>query len=144
MNNKVEKVLEHFYESDVILVQHDAIVINENNKIIYESFAKHRKVKTGIIKNLIKNSYHGCCIAFKKELKKQILPIPNNIYLHDTWIGIIAELNGKTQFLDENLIKYRRHLENVSSFKHLPLRKMINNRINYAKELLKYIKDRKK
>ncbi len=144
MDNKIEKVLEYFYNSDVILVQHDAIIIDENNQILYESFAKHRKVKKGIIKNLIKNSYHGCCIAFKKELKKEILPIPNNIYLHDAWIGLIAELNGNTQFLEEKLIKYRRHLGNASSFRHLPLKEMIKNRVNYTKELLKYIKDRKK
>lgn len=144
LENKIEKVLEYFYKSNAVLIQHDAIVIDENENILYNSFAEHRKVKTGIIKNLIKNSYHGCCIAFKKELKNEILPIPDNIYLHDAWIGLIAEQNGKTKFIDEKLIKYRRHLENASSFKHLPLRKMIKNRINYAKELLKYIKDRKK
>lgn len=144
LDNKIEKVLESFYKSDAILIQHDAIVIDENEDILYNSFAEHRKVKTGIIKNLIKNSYHGCCIAFKNELKNEILPIPDNVYLHDAWIGMIAEQNGKTKFIDEKLIKYRRHLENASSFRHLPLGKMIKNRINYAKELLKYIKDRKK
>lgn len=144
LDNKIDKTLEHFYKSDAILIQHDAVVIDENQNILYNSFAEHRKVKTGIIKNLIKNSYHGCCIAFKKELKNEILPIPNNIYLHDAWIGLIAELNGNTKFINEKLIKYRRHLENTSSFRHLPLKEMIKNRVNYTKELLKYIKDRKK
>ena len=101
MENKVEKVLECFNNNNYILIQHDAVVVDENDKVIYESFAEHRKVKTGVIKNLIKNSYHGCCIAFRKELIKEILPIPDNVYLHDEWIGIVAELNGKTYFLDE-------------------------------------------
>lgn len=144
MENKVEKVLECFNNNNYILIQHDAVVVDENDKVIYESFAEHRKVKTGVIKNLIKNSYHGCCIAFRKELIKEILPIPDNVYLHDEWIGIVAELNGKTYFLDEKLIKYRRHSENTSSFKHLPVKEMFLNRVNYTKEIYKYNKNQEK
>ncbi len=144
MPNKVKKVLEVLEKSNYILIQHDAIVVDENDNIIIDSFAEHRKVKTGIIKNLIKNSYHGCCIAFRAKLKEKILPIPNNIYLHDQWIGMIAELEGKTYFLNEKLMKYRRHSENNSSFKHLPLKEMFINRVNYAKELIKYKKDKVK
>ena len=144
MENKVEKVLECFNNNNYILIQHDAVVVDENDKVIYESFAEHRKVKTGVIKNLIKNSYHGCCIAFRKELIKEILPIPDNVYLHDEWIGIVAELNGKTYFLDEKLIKYRRHSENTSSFKHLPVKEMFLNRVNYTKEIYKYNKNKEK
>lgn len=142
MNNKVSIVLKYL-EDNYILIQHDAIVIDEYNNIIYDSFAEHRKVKTGIIKNLIKNSYHGCCIAFKSELKTKILPFPN-VYLHDEWIGLIAELNGKTKFINDKLIKYRRHSENNSSFKHLPLKKQIKNRIGYLRELLNYTKTKRK
>ena len=142
--NKVEKIIQCFEDNNFILIQHDAIVIDENENIMFNSFAEHRKVKTGIIKNLLKNSYHGCCIAFKKELKKEILPIPDNIYLHDEWIGLVGELNGKTYFLNEKLIKYRRHNSNSSSFKHLSLKNMAINRFNYAKELLKYKKEKGK
>lgn len=144
MENKVDKIVECFESNDYILIQHDAIVVDENDNVLFESFAAHRKVKTGIIKNLIKNSYHGCCIAFRKELKNEILPIPDNIYLHDEWIGLVAELNGKTYFLNEKLIKYRRHSENNSSFQHLPIKQMLKNRVNYAKEIVKYVNKRRK
>lgn len=144
MPDKVDKTLEVFKKNDYILIQHDAIVVDENDNVIFDSFAKHRKVKTGIIKNLIKNSYHGCCITFRKELKNKILPIPDTIYLHDQWIGMIAEIEGKTYFLDKKLIKYRRHSENNSSFKHLTVGKMLKNRINYTNELIRYIRRRKK
>lgn len=141
-NMKVNCVVDYFEKTDNILIQHDAIVIDENENVIFESFSLHRKVKIGIIKNLIKNSYHGCCIAFKKELKEKILPIPNEVYLHDQWIGMIAEIEGKTSFINEKLIKYRRHSNNSSSFKHLPLKVMINNRVGYLFELIKYLMKR--
>ncbi len=143
-NNKVEKIIQCFEKNDYILIQHDAIVIDENENIMFESFASHRNVKIGIIKNIIKNSYHGCCIAFKKELKEEFLPIPNDIYLHDQWIGLIGEVNGKTYFLDEKLMKYRRHGGNASSFKHLPIRQIIKNRLSISKELMKYLIKRKR
>ena len=143
MPNKVDKICEIFKKSNYILIQHDAIVVDENDNVIFDSFAEHRKVKTGIIKNLIKNSYHGCCIAFRKELKEKILPIPDNIYLHDQWIGMIAEVEGKTYFLNEKLMKYRRHSENNSSFKHLSIGKMFKNRVCYLKSLMKYLIRRK-
>lgn len=139
MKDKVDIVFRTFKENEYTLIQHDAIVINENEDIIFESFAEHRKVKNGIIKNLIKNSYHGCCIAFKRELVDKILPIPDNIYLHDQWIGMIAEVEGKTAFISNKLIKYRRHSNNNSSFKHLPFLKMLKNRIGYFNALVKYV-----
>ena len=138
IDNKVEIVLNELSKRDYILIQHDAIVVDENDNILYDSFAEHRKVKTGIIKNLIKNSYHGCCIAFKKSLIKEITPIPNDIYLHDQWIGMIAEVNGKTKFISNKLIKYRRYDGNNSSFTHLPFRKQLKNRIEYIKSLIRY------
>ena len=144
MPNKVEKVLEVFENNDYILIQHDAIIVDGKENVIIDSFFEHRKVKTGIIKNLIKNSYHGCCIAFKKELKSEILPIPDNIYLHDQWIGMIAEVNGKTFFLNEKLMKYRRYEDNNSSFVHLPVMKMLTNRIEYLMELCRYMLKRRK
>ncbi len=141
--DKVEKVLKYLEQDKYILVQHDAYVVDGDENVIITSFAKHRKVKTGIIKNLIKNSYHGCCIAFKKELKEEIIPIPEYVYLHDQWIGMIAELNGKTIFIDDKLIKYRRYENNNSSFTHLPINKQITNRFNYMKALMRYKKARK-
>lgn len=57
---------------------------------------------------------------------------------------MVAELNGKTHFLDEKLMKYRRHEENTSSFQHLPFKKMLTNRINYTKEILRYKRDKEK
>ncbi len=140
MNNKVDVVLNAFSKDNCILIQHDAIIVDDKDNVLYESFAEHRKVKTGIIKNLIKNSYHGCCIAFKKELVKEITPIPDDIYLHDQWIGMIAEVNGKTKFINDKLMKYRRYDDNNSSFTHLPFKEQLKNRIGYLRALLRYKK----
>ena len=135
--DKVDKVLKAFNENDCSLVIHDAIVVNENLKKINDSFFSIRNSRNGILKNIYKNSYIGCCIAFKSTMKKYILPIPNNIEMHDQWIGILNDKYGKSIFLKDKLIKYRRHTANVSKMKHYPFFRMIKNRLVFIKELSK-------
>ena len=48
-------------------------------------------------------------MAFRKELLPVILPIPEEMYMHDYWIGTAAELCGGTGLLKEPLLLYRRH-----------------------------------
>ena len=71
------------------------------------------------------------------------MPIPDNIEMHDQWIGIIGEMYGHNIFINECLIKYRRHDNNVSKMEHYPVRIMIKNRINLIKELLKEKRNKK-
>ena len=137
--NKIDSVLKAFDEKDISLVVHDAKVFDSDTKeILYESFFSFRNSGNGILKNWIKNTYIGCCIAFKSTIKEKILPIPNNIEMHDQWIGIVNELKaGKSLFIEEKLLRYRRHSDNVSQMKHYPIIKMIFNRLVFLKEIVK-------
>lgn len=139
MKNKVEKVLKIFEEKKSTLVVHDAEVFNsEDKKILYKSFFKYRNSGSGIIKNIYKNTYIGCCMAFDSKIKEKILPIPNNIEMHDQWIGILNDIFfNKSFFINDVLIKYRRHSQNVSEMHHNSIRKMIKNRVILIKELIR-------
>lgn len=137
---KVETILKQFEDNNVSVVIHDAEVIDENLNTIISSFFEYRKSGKGVIKNIYKNTYIGCCMAFDKRLKKYILPIPNNIEMHDQWIGILGEIKGQgSYFLKEKLIQYRRHSNNVSQMKHYGIFKMISNRIKFIYYLIKKI-----
>ena len=130
MENKIELVLKTFEDNNVSIVIHDAEVIDENLEVTLPSFFEYRNSGKGIIKNIYKNTYIGCCMAFKADLKKYILPIPNNIEMHDQWIGILGESKGDGSiYLKEKLIQYRRHSNNVSQMKHYGIAKMIKNRV---------------
>ena len=137
MDNKIKTVLKHFESQNVSIVIHDAQVVNESLELTMQSFFEYRNSGKGIIKNIFKNTYIGCCMAFETELKKYILPIPNNIEMHDQWIGILGEIKGKgSLFLNEKLIKYRRHSNNVSQMMHYGIFKMINNRLKFIYYLI--------
>ena len=75
-------------------------------------------------------------MAFKSELKKEILPFPEDIPMHDQWIGLKAEQKYKVKFIDEPLILYRRHGGNVTGAKTSLMQKLIW-RINLIKNLIK-------
>jgi glycosyltransferase involved in cell wall biosynthesis len=141
MPQKVEKTLSTFYKfPKVTLVLSNVEVINETDKIIknlyFEFIGSQTLGLCRAIKNIIKNNYLGAAIAFRKSMTKYILPIPEDVPMHDMWIGIINDIFGKTYYLDEPLIKYRRHSDNVTSGKHASMPQMLKWRYLLIKRLL--------
>lgn len=138
-NNKVERIVKQFNNPNVLVVVHDAIIVDGNGKMIQNSLFKIRGSRVGLLKNLIKNSYIGCCMAIRPDLLKDALPFPNDIEMHDWWLGLISELKKGSIFIDEKLIKYRRHGNNVSPMQHYPWPKMVKNRFVLVKELVQRV-----
>ena len=114
--DKVKRVMEAFDEG-YDLVLHNVYITDGELNITDYSFFEKRGSKKGVIRNIFKNSYMGCCMAFDRRLLKKIMPMPRSIPMHDQWIGILAEIYGKVKFLDLPLIYYRVHGGNVTGGK---------------------------
>lgn len=110
--NKVEVSLSHLIKSDVIVS--NCLVVNQDLQVINKSFFNLNNSKKGLFSNLIKNSYLGCCLAFRREILFKALPFPENIPMHDIWLGFISELFYEVKFIEEPLMLYRRHGANES------------------------------
>ena len=106
---KVKEILTVFETRKVNLILHDAILTDGQNKVLADSYFKMISSKSGIVTNLIKNSYLGCCMAFDKTTLKNSLPFPRHLIAHDMWLGLIAEGTGNVAFIDQKLITYQRH-----------------------------------
>ncbi|HAY73984.1 MAG TPA: alpha-L-Rha alpha-1,3-L-rhamnosyltransferase [Ruminococcaceae bacterium] len=113
LDGKVERVV-HKLKNGADLVLHNAIITDGDLNETGETAFGINKTKKGFLRNILKNSYQGCCMAFGSELKKYILPFPENLPMHDQWIGLMAEKHGRVAFIDEPLILYRRHGSNVT------------------------------
>jgi len=96
------------------LVVSDCQIGDENLKVVLNSHFDWRNSKSGLIKNLYRNSYLGCCIAFNRRILTKVLPFPSYIPMFDTWIGLISDFYFKTYFIPEKLMIYRRHSNNVT------------------------------
>lgn len=113
LENKVEIVYRSLKKYD--LVVHNAKIIDKNDFLLdFPDYFKIKKSKEGLLKNLYKNGYIGCCMAFNRKILEKSLPFPENIPMHDSWIGLIAEVYGKIYFDEEVLFYYRRHDSNVT------------------------------
>lgn len=106
---KVQEILTLFEVQKVNLVLHDAVLVDGQHQIIADSYFQILRSRPGFLKNVIKNSYLGCCMAFDKTILQNSLPFPQNLIAHDMWIGLIAERIGNVAFIDRKLITYRRH-----------------------------------
>ncbi len=135
LEGKVERVLWAFRHQGAAVIVHDAKVFagEDSSDICMDSFYAFRSSGGGVIKNIIKNSYIGCCMAVRHDLLEQVLPIPAQIEMHDQWIGVLADIYaGKSYFLPEPLLLYRRHGGNNSSMEHYGLWRMLRNRIVFV------------
>lgn len=128
---KVETVMKYLGKEGCRAVCHDALVMNRDlSEIIMPSFFAYRGSKPGFLNNLLKNRYMGCCMAFERNLLPYVLPIPEEIEMHDQWIGMISDMLGKNNvFIPEKLLLYRRHDNNVSDFSHGTVFQMICRRL---------------
>lgn len=113
--NKVEVMKKELEKFD--FVHSDAIVVDQNKRVMSASRNLQHKVKKGFFPNLLRSRYIGCCMGFTKIVKECLFPVPvySNKYPHDLWIALIAEKYFKSACIDEGLIFYRRHDSNASN-----------------------------
>ena len=110
--NKVATSLRVLESCD--LVVSDCVIIDANNEVISDSFFARRNSGPGLLKNLFKNTYLGCCMAFRSEVLDTALPFPPSVNMHDEWIGLVAQALFRVKYTDDKLIRYRRHNSNAS------------------------------
>ena len=88
------------------LIDQDSKRINKVVKINVDNLS--------IIKTIVKNSYIGCSIAFHRRLLPHALPLPKNIPMHDSWLGVMASYYYNVAVVEEVTLLYRRHDNNVT------------------------------
>ena len=113
--DKVKCFLDCFLKnSQVMLLISDFQIIDQNGKQIDGIYTKN-EFSSSLVKNVIVNNFIGCAMAFTSSTKNVIMPFPNNIAMHDWWIGTCSKLYGEVKFIDKKLHSYRRHSSNLTT-----------------------------
>jgi len=110
--HKISLTMPFFNIYDVVVC--NGFIVDQYENIIKESYFSWRKSGHGFVKNLYKNTYLGCAMAFNRKILNKAIPFPKKIAMHDIWIGLIAEVYGKSYFMEESLFQYRRHNNNYT------------------------------
>ncbi|WP_146142639.1 glycosyltransferase family 2 protein [Photobacterium sp. NCIMB 13483] len=138
--NKVKLMVEKLNEKKGLCIS-DYELIDKNTKSLNNAIKIDGK-NLSIIKTIIKNHYIGCSIAFNRELLDYALPFPNNIPMHDSWLGIIASYYFNVSVLNESTLFYRRHDNNVTGTRNNFIR-IIKDRLGLISSFLLRISKKK-
>ncbi|MFT5963733.1 MAG: glycosyltransferase involved in cell wall biosynthesis [Flavobacterium sp.] len=112
VENKIAIMMPYFNKYSMVMS--DCSVIDENDLIVSNSFFNKIDLPRGLVLNISRPLYHGCCMAFKRSILDIALPFPKKTILHDSWIGILSENSGEVKFIEDKLVMYRRHFNNSS------------------------------
>jgi glycosyltransferase involved in cell wall biosynthesis len=139
-DNKIAVITKIFLTQDVDLILHDAVIVNGSH-IISNSLHKSVNSSTGLIKNIVSNTYTGCCMAFKSKILTKVLPIPlKKGIFHDSWIGIMSKYYGyKVALINIPLIEWNRHGQNVSTTTRRKIIHILSERIILLFAITKHI-----
>lgn len=127
--NKIMDSLEHLLKLEKrnpnkpVLVFTDLTIVDQTLKVIHSSFWKYSKVNPNNIFNtyklLINNPAPGCTCIINKEVKKVVLPFPDQVIMHDWWIALKTSEQGITGYLNKSTILYRQHKKNKIGAEHI-------------------------
>ncbi len=135
--DKVAKIKRMFRtHADLSLVLSDCAIIDAKGEVVATTRFKSGKFHPGAVRNIVRNSYLGCSMAFRRPILEYCLPFPADIPMHDMWIGILSQLVSKNGYIDEPLMSYRRHDRNSSPEKHASVAQMIRWRLALVKSLI--------
>jgi len=114
---KIERQLKVLTENDAILTFHDSRVVSQDLqplttlwKSIQYNPGRATDPEDMYYDLMARNFVQGATIAFKNELKSDILPIPSN-WQHDYYISLVAAVLDQIHGIDDTLLRYRQHPE---------------------------------
>lgn len=112
--DKITLMVEKFVDKDVTLVCSDLSIIDGNGKKIANSITeirKRHKFRSGynLAKELLMSNFvTGCAMIVKRDIAKKSIPFEEAL-VHDQWIAIISAIDGKIEFINKPLVRYRQH-----------------------------------
>lgn len=115
---KVERVLKEFaaHPEAQVVASRVALIDEWGDELADARVNRYGRFVPGFWRNIFKNHYQGSAMAIRAGFLGEVLPFPRGkLFLHDAWIGTCNEARGgKTAFIDEPLVYYRRHSGNAS------------------------------
>lgn len=136
--DKIKIMMGYMEHHDMVIS--DADIIDRAGNKIFDSYFQERGSVPGLWNNLLRFSFLGCSLAFRKEILNKALPFPPNhrFCTHDNWLGIVAMTFYRTIVIKEILFHYRRHETNTSAGGLRPTTSLFF-KLSYRLYLLKWL-----
>ncbi|EEY46437.1 glycosyltransferase [Vibrio mimicus] len=113
----VQEMLPFIGHQRPVLAFSDLHVVDRNLALLCDSYFIHKKIaKTWhqqFCHLLQQNTVSGCSVIFNRALLNMALPIPEQVYMHDWWLALVAKSCGELRFIERPLLAYRQHASNT-------------------------------
>lgn len=139
MPKKVSRCISLLKTYDCVI--HNYSVIDKEKKLLKKSQFENVPIHKTVIMNVLDSHFRGCCMVFKSNFLKYIIPIPKKVIGYDYWIGALINHFGKLFYEMKPLILYREYDESVSSKRKRSLVYKISFRFRLFQALRKRIKE---
>lgn len=113
MEGRLDSIKKSLLKADVVLT--NGYIADKDLNIGKTTIFDQTKAHKGLFKNLIRPTYVGCCMAFKRDVLSLALPFPKGLPWHDWFISMIGEMLFSVKFDDKPSIYYRRHGNNETN-----------------------------
>lgn len=135
-DGKVATVVKMLETGNLDLLVHDAVVLR-GGQVVHASLFDMAGSSPGVIKNIVSNTFTGCCMAFRRNILRDVLPISAHIGIfHDAWIGVLAQYFGyKVAFMPVPLMDFIRHGGNASTLQRRSIVPIILDRVAFVTAL---------
>lgn len=117
--DKLQTSLTWLHQYDLVVSNCD--FIDEVGHPLGASFFENFHSGPGLIKNFVKNTFLGNCMAFRRSVLERALPFPKEVHqatqyliYQDVWLGLLSNALFRVIFIPEKLSGFRRHSTNAS------------------------------
>ncbi len=122
-----------------LLVHTDLAVVDKQLQSLNRSFWAFSKIQpcsaNFLNRLLAQNVLTGCTLLVNQPLLQLAMPIPKRAIMHDWWIGLVASVFGRIDFIDKPTILYRQHGKNDVGAKNW---KKLSTYWEYIKKFLSF------
>lgn len=134
--NKIKELSAFLIENNFDVVTCNCALTDSNLDITREHYyIDESPIDRSVWGNFKKDLWLGACMAFKRDILKDVLPIPPKLAAHDMWIARYSQLHYKCGYYPKVLQLYRRH-DNTVSFAGEKSSNSLYYKINYRLYLL--------
>ncbi|HAS6051794.1 TPA: glycosyltransferase [Vibrio vulnificus] len=122
----LESVMPYSDSTVPVLAYSEMHIVDNRCNLISDSYFKFKKIPLSWPMKweqlLQQNTVSGCTSIFNRALVDKSLPIPEDAYMHDWWLALVAKQFGELIFIEKPLIAYRQHQNNTIGVKKRSIR----------------------
>lgn len=121
-----------------LLVHTNLKVVDEQLSTIACSFWKYQNLDPRLDtfnRLLIQNTVTGCTVMVNRKLLDMALPIPQQVIMHDWWMGLVAAAFGHIVIVEQATVLYRQHAHNDTGAKHWSYHYVITKALTFFKRV---------